>query len=190
MEGSYYSNQPPLNKPNKTGTYALIGCLGCAGLLALVLVIVGVLAVIGASSPSKSTSTSPTAVASSHMPKEAASGSTAAQPPTEQKKEEPPQNTHTTTKKNTRNVTIEVTASGSGQVSYGASGSFNTAKFEDSWSYTEEIGKRDYYSVSVSGDIFNSDDSQVVTCKLMIDGKVKSEKSATGKYGHAYCSTL
>ena len=189
MEGSYYSNQPPLNKPNKTGTYALIGCLGCAGLLALVLVIVGVLAVIGASSPSKSTSTSPTAVAS-HMPEEAASGSTAAQPPTEQKKEEPPQNTHTTTKKNTRNVTIEVTASGSGQVSYGASGSFNTAKFEDSWSYTEEIGKRDYYSVSVSGDIFNSDDSQVVTCKLMIDGKVKSEKSATGKYGHAYCSTL
>lgn len=190
MEGSYYSNQPPLNKPNKTGTYALIGCLGCAGLLVLVLVIVGVLAVIGASSPSKSTSTSPTAVASSHMPKEAASGSTAAQPPTEQKKEEPPQNTHTTTKKNTRSVTIEVTASGSGQVSYGASGSFNTAKFEDSWSYTEETGKRDYYSVSVSGDIFNSDDSQVVTCKLMIDGKVKSEKSATGKYGHAYCSTL
>ena len=86
MEGSYYSNQPPLNKPNKTGTYALIGCLGCAGLLVLVLVIVGVLAVIGASSPSKSTSTSPTAVTSSHMPEEAASGSTAAQPPTEQRR--------------------------------------------------------------------------------------------------------
>ena len=192
MEGTPYNNQPSLAKPNenKARTYTLIGCLGCAGLLALGLVFVGVIALIGASSPSRPASASPSAVASSHMPEEAASSSTAAQPPTEQKKEEPPQDTHTTTKKNTRSVTIEVTASGSGQVSYGASGSFNTAKFEDSWSYTEEIGKRDYYSVSVSGDIFNSDDSQVVTCKLMIDGKVKSEKSATGKYGHASCSTL
>lgn len=190
MEGSYYSNQPPLNKPNKTGTYALIGCLGCAGLLALVLVIVGVLAVIGASSPSKSTSTSPTAVASSHMPEEATSASSTAQLPNEEKKEEPPQETRTTTRKNTRTVAIEVTASGAGHVSYGGSGSHNTSEFEDSWSYTEEISKSDYYSVSVSGDIFNSDDSQVVTCKLTIDGKVKSEKSATGKYGHAYCSTF
>ena len=66
----------------------------------------------------------------------------------------------------------------------------NTAKFEDSWSHTEEIGKSDYYTVSVSGDIFSSDDSQVVSCKLLIDGKVKSEKSATGKYGHAFCSTF
>lgn len=190
MEGTPYNNQSPLTKPNKTGTYALIGCLGCAGLLALVLVIIGALAVIGASSPSRSASTSPSAVASSHMSEGAISESLAAHPPAEEKKEEPPQNTQTTTKKNTRTVTVEVTASGSGDVSYGGSGSHNTAKFEDSWSHTEEISKSEYYSVSVSGDIFNSDDSQVVTCKLTIDGKVKSEKSATGKYGHAYCSTL
>lgn len=192
MEGTPYNNQPSLAKPNenKAGTYTLIGCLGCAGLLALGLVFVGVIALIGASSPSRPASASPSAVASSHMPEESASGSTAAQPPAEEKKEEPPQNTHTTTKKNTRTVTIEATASGSGNASYGGSGSHNTAKFENSWSYTEEISKSDYYAVSVSGDIFNSDDSQVVTCKLIIDGKVKSEKSATGKYGSAYCSTL
>ena len=171
MEGTPYNNQPSLAKPNenKAGTYTLIGCLGCAGLLALGLVFVGVIV---------------------HMPEEATPESTAAQPPAEEKKEEPPQNTHTTTKKNTRTVTIEATASGSGNASYGGSGSHNTAKFENSWSYTEEISKSDYYAVSVSGDIFNSDDSQVVTCKLIIDGKVKSEKSATGKYGSAYCSTL
>ena len=69
-------------------------------------------------------------------------------------------------------------------------GRITPQNFENSWSYTEEISKSDYYAVSVSGDIFNSDDSQVVTCKLIIDGKVKSEKSATGKYGSAYCSTL
>ena len=160
MEGTPYNNQPSLAKPNenKAGTYTLIGCLGCAGLLALGLVFVGVIALIGASSPSRPASASPSAVASSHMPEEATPESTAAQPPAEEKKEEPPQNTHTTTKKNTRTVTIEATASGSGNASYGGSGSHNTAKFENSWSYTEEISKSDYYAVSVSGDIFNSDE--------------------------------
>jgi len=175
---------------NKTGTYALVGCLGCAGLLLLVIVIVGTIAVIGSSSSNNSSVTNPTSVASSDPGGASSSSAPTAQPSTEEKKGESPKATHSSNNKKTRSVTIEVTASGSGQVSYGGSGSHNTAKFEDSWSHTEEIGKSDYYTVSVSGDIFSSDDSQVVSCKLLIDGKVKSEKSATGKYGHAFCSTF
>lgn len=91
-------------------------------------------------------------------------------------------------KKDTRTVEVYATATGGGTVLYGESGSTNSEKFTGEWSTTVELPKKELYSVSVSGDIFSGDDSQQVSCKIVVDGEIEEEKTGSGTAGHAFCS--
>ena len=91
-------------------------------------------------------------------------------------------------KKNTRTLEISATATGDGTVLHGATGSSNSEKFTGEWSKTVELPKDEGYTVSVTGDIFNSDDSQQVSCKIIVDGKVEEEKTGSGSAGSAFCN--
>ncbi|MFC2764104.1 MAG: MmpS family transport accessory protein [Rothia dentocariosa] len=91
-------------------------------------------------------------------------------------------------KKNTRTLEISATATGDGTVLHGATGSSNSEKFSGEWSKTVELPKDEGYTVSVTGDIFNSDDSQQVSCKIIVDGKVEEEKTGSGSAGSAFCN--
>ena len=87
-------------------------------------------------------------------------------------------------------VTLKATATGEGTVIWGdTDGSTNTESFSGSWekTITGEDAKKTY-TLSVSGDVMG-DDSQQMTCEILVNGESKDDASATGTMGSASCTT-
>lgn len=86
-------------------------------------------------------------------------------------------------------ITLEGTASGAANVSYGASGSISTSDIGASGSWAKTITDAedtDIYIVTVM-DSTGSDDAEV-SCKIATDGEVEAEETATGGYATVTCT--
>jgi len=87
-------------------------------------------------------------------------------------------------------ITLKATATGEGTVIWGdTDGSTNTESFSGSWEKTvtgEDAEKT--YTLSVTGDVMG-DDSQQMTCEILVNGESKDDASATGTMGSASCTT-
>ena len=89
-----------------------------------------------------------------------------------------------------KTITLKATATGSGTVIWGdIDGSTNTESFSGSWekTITGDDAKKTY-TLMVSGDVMG-DDSQQMTCEILVDGESKDDASATGTMGSASCTT-
>lgn len=84
-------------------------------------------------------------------------------------------------------ITLEGTASGAANVSYGAGGSTSTSDIDGTWSETiTDAESTDIYVVTVM-DSTGSDDAEV-SCKIATDGEVEAEETATGGYATVTCT--
>lgn len=94
-----------------------------------------------------------------------------------------------TTDTTSAGLTLEGTATGAANVSYGASGSISTSDIRDtgSWSQTiTDAESTDIYLVTVM-DSTGADDAEV-SCKIIADGEVEAEETATGGYAAVTCT--
>lgn len=86
-------------------------------------------------------------------------------------------------------VELRATATGKGSVIWGEAGSTHTEDFTKTWSKTitgEEAKKG--YTLTVSGDLMGND-SQEVSCTVLVNGVQKSHKTGSGTAGSAMCDT-
>ncbi|MEL0525926.1 hypothetical protein, partial [Neisseria gonorrhoeae] len=84
-------------------------------------------------------------------------------------------------------ITLEGTASGAANVSYGAGGSTSTSDIDGTWSETiTDAEDADVYVVTVM-DSTGADDAEV-SCKITTDGEVQAEENATGGFAIATCT--
>lgn len=86
-------------------------------------------------------------------------------------------------------VELRATATGKGSVVWGEAGSTHTEDFTKTWSKTitgEEAKKG--YTLTVSGDLMGND-SQEVSCTVLVNGVQKSHKTGSGTAGSAMCDT-
>lgn len=86
-------------------------------------------------------------------------------------------------------VELQATATGKGSVIWGEAGSTHTEDFTKTWSKTitgEEAKKG--YTLTVSGDLMGND-SQEVSCTVLVNGVQKSHKTGSGTAGSAICDT-
>lgn len=86
-------------------------------------------------------------------------------------------------------ITLEGTATGAANVSYGASGSISTSDIGPTGSWAKTITDAedtDIYLVTVM-DSTGADDAEV-SCKIATDGEVEAEETATGGYATVTCT--
>ena len=86
-------------------------------------------------------------------------------------------------------VELQATATGSGSVTWGETGSSSQQSFNQAWSktITGDDAKKGY-SMIVTGD-FTGGDNQKVSCTVLVNGKQKSHKEATGSGASVSCDT-
>lgn len=88
-----------------------------------------------------------------------------------------------------QSVELQATATGKGTASWDAGGSSNTQDFNQKWS--KKIDGKDakgLLTLSAQPDYENSSDDQKVSCTILVNGKQKQHKEATGSAGTATCT--
>lgn len=93
-----------------------------------------------------------------------------------------------TEEKATDTLTLTVTTSGKGSVSWGIGGSLNTTEMEGEWTETIELTDEfDMVTLSVTGD-FMADNNEVKCTITDANGEVVDEASGSGSGALASCS--
>lgn len=91
-------------------------------------------------------------------------------------------------KEKVKSVELQATATGKGSVSWGGEGSNNNQDFNQKWSKTiDPKDAKGYFTFSSESD-WESDDNQKVTCTILVNGKQKDHKEASGQASSADCS--
>ncbi|QHO91012.1 hypothetical protein CWT12_06360 [Actinomyces sp. 432] len=138
-------------------------------------VVIAVVVIAQLSGGSDTSSDTETTAATSETQSEQASGDDTSTD--EEEAEETPSKT----------ITLKAEASGSGTVLWMHDGSSHSEDFTGEWSQELPYESGDW-SVSVTGDIFNEDDSQTMSCEILVDGEQEDSSSGSGSAGSAYCS--
>lgn len=172
---------PPQQPQKKKGGCFKIGCIGLAVLVALIVVIAIIVAAVSGGGDEEDSGNdggdSSAAQSEGSGEEDAAADGQASQDIAD---EAAPAGA---------GITLEGTASGAANVSYGPGGSISTADIGSTgtWSATiTDAENTDLYSVTVM-DSTGADDAEV-SCKITTDGEVQAEESATGGFAIATCT--
>lgn len=92
-------------------------------------------------------------------------------------------------KEDIKSVELQATATGKGTAMWSDNGGSSSSQdFDQKWS--KKVDPKDakgMLSVDVSPDFTSDDDNQKVTCTILVNGKQKQHKEATGQSGNASC---
>ncbi len=92
-------------------------------------------------------------------------------------------------KEDIKSVELQATATGKGTAMWSDNGGSSSSQdFNQKWS--KKVDPKDakgMISVDVSPDFTSDDDNQKVTCTILVNGKQKQHKEATGQSGNASC---
>lgn len=87
-----------------------------------------------------------------------------------------------------KSVELQATATGKGTAMWDSDGSSNTQDFNKQWS--KKLDGKDakgMLDVTVTPDVMNDSDDQKVSCTILVNGKQKQHKEASGQSGSANC---